>query len=144
MKAIYSIFKLSPARREDYLKVNELLERLENGKALDYFSDPKISPNDDRFTTILDKMGFPLHLATPEISLFICNEIEPFLTCFQAERALPVFLSEKLKELLTSIMGRFIRPAAFAANSSTRKMLKIDLKEEENLISSDNLQQHKL
>ena len=174
MKAIYSIFKLSPARREDYLKVNELLEShesksvaylfpkkfsdhrwLENGKALkraieshsyfkSYFSDPKISPKDDRFTTILDKMGFPLHLATPEISLFICNEIEPFLTCFQAERPLPVFLSEKLKELLTSIMGRFIRPAAFAANSSTLNMLKIDLKEEENLISSDNLQQHKL
>ena len=37
-------------------------------------------------------------------------------------------------------MGRFIRPAVFAANSSTRKMLKIDLKKEENFISSDNLQ----
>ena len=36
-------------------------------------------------------------------------------------------------------MGRFIRPAIFAAKSSTRKMLKIDLKKEENLISSDNL-----
>ena len=36
-------------------------------------------------------------------------------------------------------MGRFIRPAVFAANSSTWKMLKIDLKKEENLIFSDNL-----
>ena len=36
-------------------------------------------------------------------------------------------------------MGRFIRPAFFTAKSSTRKMLKIDLKKEENLISSDNL-----
>ena len=36
-------------------------------------------------------------------------------------------------------MGRFIRPAFFAAKSSTRKMLKTDLKKEENLISSDNL-----
>ena len=36
-------------------------------------------------------------------------------------------------------MGRLICPAAFAANSSTWKMLKIRLKKEENLISSDNL-----
>ena len=174
LKAIYSIFKLSPARREDHLKVNEILKShesesvvylfpqkfcgnrwLENGrKALKtaielysyferYFSylkeEKKIPPKDDRFTTILDKMGFPLHLATLEFSLFICYETEPFLTFFQTERPLAVFFYEKLKELLTSIMGRFIRPAFFVANSSTWKMLKIDLKKEENLISSDNL-----
>ena len=36
-------------------------------------------------------------------------------------------------------MGRFICTAVFAANSTTRKMLKINLKKEQNLISSDNL-----
>ena len=80
-----------------------------------------------------------MHLATHEFSLFICNEIEPFLTFFQGEQLLAVFLYETLKELLTLIMGRFIHPAVFAGNSSTWKMLKIDLKKEENLISSDNL-----
>ena len=30
LKAIFSIFQLSPARREDYLKVNELLETHES------------------------------------------------------------------------------------------------------------------
>ena len=84
-------------------------------------------------------MGFPLHLATLEFSLYICNEIEPFLTFFQAEWPLAVLLYERLKELLTSIMGRFICSAVFAANTSTRKMLKIDLKKEENLIPSNNL-----
>ena len=75
-----------------------------------YFSyqkeEKKIPPKDDRFTTIVDKMRFPLHLVTLEFSLFICNEIEPFLTFFRAEWPLAVFLYEKLKELLTSIMGR--------------------------------------
>ena len=61
------------------------------------------------------------------------------LTFLQGERPLPEFLYEKLKELLTLITGRFIHPAVFAANSSTWKMLKIDLKKEENLISSENL-----
>ena len=84
-------------------------------------------------------LGFPLHLATLEFFLFICNEKEPFLTFFQGERPLAIFLYEKLKELLLSIMGRFIRLAVFAVSSSTRKMLKIDLKKEEKLISSDNL-----
>ena len=117
MEATHSIFKISPSRKEDYLKVNELLESyeskcvaclfpqkfcghrwLENGKALKraieshsylkrYFSylkeEKKIPPKDDRFTTILDKMGFPLHLPILEFSLFICNEIEPFLTFFK-------------------------------------------------------------
>ena len=49
-------------------------------------------------------MGFPLHLATLEFFLSICNKIEPLLTFFQAERPLEVFLYEKLKELLTSII----------------------------------------
>ena len=108
-----------------------------------YFSylkvEKKIPPKDDHFTTILDKMGFPMHLATLEFSLFICNKIEPFLTFFQGGRPLAVFFYEKLKELLTLIMGRFVHPAVFAANSSTQKMLKIDFKKEENLISYDNL-----
>ena len=79
-------------------------------------------------------MALPLYLSTPEFSLFIRNEIKTFLTFFKAEQPLAVFLYEKLTELLALIMGKFIRPAVFAENSSTRKMQK-----EENLISSDNL-----
>ena len=85
-------------------------------------------------------MGFPLHLTTLEFSLFRYIEIEPSLNFFQAERPLALYLYENLKELLlTLIMGRFIHSAVFAANSSTMKMLEIDLKKEKNLISSGNL-----
>ena len=82
-------------------------------------------------------MGFPFHLATFEFSLITCNnEIEPFLIFFfQGERRLAVFFYEKLNKLLTQI----IRPAVFAANSSTRKILKIDLKKGGKLITSDTL-----
>ena len=92
----------------------------------------KIPPKENHFTTILDKIGFLLHLATLEFSLFLCYEIEPLFTFFQAEWLSTVFLYENFKELLTSIMGRIIRPAVFTANSSARKMSKIDLKKEEN------------
>ena len=60
-----------------------------------YFSylkeEKKTPPKDDRFTLILDKMGFPLHLATVEFSLFICNEIELFLTFFKENGHLQYF-----------------------------------------------------
>ena len=116
-KLLKLIFKLSPAQRGDYLKVNELLKShesksvaylfpqklcghrwIENGKALKrpielhsyfkrYFSylkqEKKIPHKDDPFSTLLDKMGFPLHLATLKFSLVICREVEPFLTFFK-------------------------------------------------------------
>ena len=40
LKAIYSLYKLSPARREDYLKVNELLES-HDSKSVAYFIPQK-------------------------------------------------------------------------------------------------------
>ena len=118
LKGIYSIFKFSPARREDYLKINEILVNhesksaaylfpqnffghrwLENGKTLNtaidlhcYFKrylflvskrGEKVPPKDECLATILDKMVFPLHLATLQFSLFMCNEIELFLTFFK-------------------------------------------------------------
>ena len=71
---------------------------LENGEALkrgielhSYFllfylkEDP---PKDDRLKTILDKIGFPLHAGTLGFTLFICNEIEPFLTFFSSRMAI--------------------------------------------------------
>ena len=87
------------------------LRWLENGKVLkrviephsyfkryfSYLKEKKKIPSKDRFTTILDKMGFPLHLATRELSVILCSEIELFLTFFQEEQPLAVFLYEKWK-----------------------------------------------
>ena len=98
---------------------------LENGAALKraieinqnlkvYFNDLKekknIPTNDDHFTTTIDKLGSPMHLAALHFSLCISNEIEPYLVLFQAERPFAVILLGKLKELLVSLMERFVKP----------------------------------
>ena len=98
---------------------------LENGAALKraieinqnlkvYFKDLKekknIPTNDDRFTTAIEKLGSPMHLAALHISLCISNEIESYLVLFQVQRPLAVLLFEKLKELLASVMERFVNP----------------------------------
>ena len=107
-----------------------------------YFKDlkekKKIPTNDDRFTTAINKLGSPRHLAALHFLLFISNEIEPYLVLFQAERPLAVFLFEKLKELLVSLMERFVNPEVLAKKDSVGKMLLLDLTDVNNLRAVEN------
>ena len=107
-----------------------------------YFNDLKenknIPTNDDRFTTAIDKLGSPMQLAALHFSLCISNEIEPYLVLFQAERPLAVFLFEKLKELLVSLMERFVKPEVFAKKDTVGKMLRPDLTNGNNLRAVEN------
>ena len=41
-----------------------------------------IPTNDDRFTTAIDKLGSPMRLVALHFSLYISNEIEPYLVLF--------------------------------------------------------------
>ena len=117
-KNIFSIFKQSPARREDYLEANNLLDShedkdvgylfperfcghrwLENGKVIkraisvlpylkqnfNFLIEEKNVPKDDRFELVKDKQAHRFLAAELEFSLYILNEIEPFLIFFQAE-----------------------------------------------------------
>ena len=105
-----------------------------------YFSflkgEKKIPLKDKMF----DEMSFPFHIATLDFALLICNKIEPFLTFFFfKQNGHWQYFCMKVKRITNLDDGKTIRSAVFPANSSTCKMSKIDLKKEENLISSDNL-----
>ena len=108
-----------------------------------HFKDLKekknIPTNDDRFTTAVDKLGSPMHLAALHFSLCISNEIEPYLVLFQAERPLALFLFEKLKELLVSLMGRFVKPEVLAKKDAVGKVLRLDLTDVNNLRAVENV-----
>ena len=99
----------------------------------------KIPTNDDRFTTTIDKLGSPMHLAALHFLLCISNEIEPYLVLFQAERPLAVFLFEKLKELIVSPMERFVKPEVLAKKDIVGKMLWLDLTDVNNLRAVENV-----
>ena len=92
-----------------------------------------IPTNDDCFTTAIDKLGSPMHLAALHFSLCISSDIEPYLVLFQAEHPLAVFLFEKLKELLVSPMERFVKPEVLAKKYTVGKMLRLDLTDVNNL-----------
>ena len=173
-KDIYSIFKISSAKREDYLVANGHLDDhegketnylfpqkfcghrwLENGPVikraisilpllkqyLKYLQEKNKFPKknkDERFHRIRDKQGNRLLLAEVEFSLFINNQIEPFLTFFQAERPLAVFLFGRLKKLLSSLLDKFVKPALLDG-STVKEMLKIDLEKVDNLLPLDKI-----
>ena len=113
---------------------------LENGKSIDRFLDvmSKLSvflekskdrknfdKKDERFPLLLKNTSsklFPIYL---EFSNCICRDIEPFLTLFQAERPLAVFLYAKLTEILTSFLERIVKPQVLEKNKSAFKLLKL-------------------
>ena len=126
---------------------------LENGAALKraieinqnlkvYFKDLKekknIPTNDDRFTTSIDKLASPMHLAALHFSLCILNKIEPYLVLFEFERPLAVFLFEKLKELLVTLMERIVKPEVLAKKDTVGKILRLDLTDVNNLRAVEN------
>lgn len=63
------------------------------------------------------------------------RDIEPILALFEAERQLVMFLYAKLRELILSLMKRFVKSDVLDANGSTCKLIKT----EENLIPLDSI-----
>ena len=113
---------------------------LENGKCIDRFLDvlSKLSVflekskdrknfdrKDERYPLLLKNTSsklFPIYL---EFSNTICRDIEPFMTLFQAERPLAVFLYAKMLEILTSFLERVVKPQVLGKNKSAYKLLKL-------------------
>ena len=78
-------------------------------------------------------------LPSLEFTKCIINDIEPFLTIFQTERPLAIFVYEKMKELVVAPMTRFIRPEILETHSSVKNLMKIDLTEKGNLLPSESV-----
>ena len=106
---------------------------LENGKAITRFLEiidklatfmtnlkqsKSFPKNDERFPLLLCNTKSKIFPAYCEFSLSICRDIEPFLALFQAERPLAMFLYQKLRELILSLMERFVKSDVLNANGS--------------------------
>ena len=127
---------------------------LENGKVLARFlkvSDKlaiflvkskerkKFPAKDERILLLLQSTNSKIFPVYCEFSLSICRDIEPFLILFQTERPVAVFLFQKLKELIVSLMERFVKPDVLQANCSGYKLLKLDLTKEDNFLPIESI-----
>ena len=80
---------------------------------------------DERFPLLLKNTASPLFTAYCEFSNAICRDIEPYMTLFQAERPLAVFMYQKLVELLMSLLERAVKPQILNRNKSGFKLQKL-------------------
>ena len=165
LKAFYTFFKMSPARRADYLEINGLADShagkkmghlfpkkycghrwLENVSVMSriiqifpnlkkFVAEFKSPPETKTFETIKSALCDPMFLPMLEFSRSLAMELEQFLTVFQAEKPLSVFIYEKLKEVLYDLHTRIIKPGVLDENSTVVKLLSLDLSKEENLLS---------
>ncbi len=71
-----------------------------------------------------------------EFFVYIAGLVEPFLTKFQSDEPLVVYLGEELMSLLTDLMELFIQPDVLAENSSAYKLANLDVADKKNQLSS--------
>ena len=105
-------------------KVKEISDHLQ-AYVEDLASKKKLPKNYDRFERIKSFSGNPTGPAVLEFNLSVMKEIEPFLELFQAERPLVVFLYEKVKIIILSLMQRFVRPEV-VESTVVRNLIKWD------------------
>ena len=127
---------------------------LENGKAITLFMEIKEKvakyltllkerknwpAKDDRFPLLLKNTKSKIFPAYSEFSQSVCRDIEPFLKLFQAEKPLAVFLYSRLRELIRSLLERFVQPHVLESNASSCKLINLDLKNQENLLPIESI-----
>ena len=94
------------------------------------------SKDDNRFNRIKRFLFLKTTEAILNFSLTILN-VEPFLSLFQAERPLSVFLYEKLKCIVTLLLERVCRPEVL--KQTVRKLLCLDLGKDSNLLPESSV-----
>jgi len=158
LKALYSLFHNTPARRADFTALTKSTVFAEKFCQCRWVENATVAhraieilPNVAKYMkeygrslpkylsadtgTVQKALEDPLTL--PKLAFFECiaNDIEPFLTRFQSSAPLIPFLAEECEILLRALMKRFVSKDTLNKATSTIKLLKMDLKNTENLIS---------
>lgn len=159
LKSLYYLFKDSPARREDYLKVasdsrlplkfvsHRWLENIPVCErvlaiwddvvkyvgAVEKKSLPK--PECRSFQVVQQATNHALFVAKLQFFKAVALHLQPFLVCYQTDAPMVPFLSEDLCEIIRALMMRFVKSDVLSASSSAEKLVKIDVEKKENHVT---------
>ena len=82
------------------------------------------SPWDTKiFQTVKEAPGNPMFPMILEFSRSLAMELQPFMSIFQADRPLSVFLYEELKDVLHGLYQRIVKPKVLEANTTVVMMM---------------------
>jgi hypothetical protein len=147
LRAMYSLFKDSPARRADYIAITGSMKFpkkfcqvrwVENvgvaARALEvidgvkkYVQQTKNLPKTTTCTNVKELCSDPL--AVPKIAFFasVAALLEPFLKRFQTAAPMACFLYDDIANVLRSVLLRFVKRAVIDLAKSTNDLMKIDV-----------------
>ena len=70
---------------------------------------PKKAPQTASYATIKEACEDPLTVTKLKFFISVAKQLQPFLLKFQTDAPMAPFLGQSLKDLLLTLMGRFIK-----------------------------------
>jgi hypothetical protein len=150
LRAMYGLFKDSPARRADYNNrqhdvSKEILSSALGGKcdvaerALQvlchvkkYVQEAKKLPNTVTCTNVKELCADKLAIAKISFFASIGAVFEPFLKRYQTPAPMAPFLYDDIGHLLRSVMTRFVKKSLMKEADTVAKLVKIDVSVKDN------------
>ena len=117
------------------MKCRQSCKKKKKKKKKKKIAEYKLPRDTKTFQTVKEAFGNPMFPIIQELSRSLAMELQSFLSIFQADRPLSVFLCEKLKDTLYGLYQRIVKPKVLEANTTVVKMMSLDLSKGENLLS---------
>ena len=87
---------------------------------------PKKAPQTASYATIKEACEDPLTVTKLEFFISVAKQLQPFLLKFQTDAPMAPFLGQSLKDLLLTLIGRFIKKDVLEQADSYPKLAAID------------------
>ena len=150
MRSLWQLFHDTPAWREDFVKLTwstvfplkfcphrwvedvVVAERAHQmwpniKKYVSSFrATPKKAPQTASYATIKEACEDPLTVTKLKFFISVAKQLQPFLLKFQTDAPMAPFLGQSLKDLLLTLMGRFIKKDVLEQTDLYPKLAAID------------------
>lgn len=164
LRALWQIFKDSPARRSDFSTVNKsglmplkfcstrwVEDVVVSERAVDiwpfiikfvelYKDKPRSETASKSFQLIKEACKDNLVVAKLNFFSFVGKQVQPYLKCYQTDEPLIPFQAEDVLKLLYSLMSLFVKKDILDKSTTDLTLSSIDLNTQENLLFSDKIE----
>lgn len=161
LSSLWFLFKDSPARRQDFKNVTgtdtfplkfcptrwvedipvvkraimiwpEVIKYIDSQKKLPVYKQPSCRS----FKIVMEACDDKLIIAKLDFFVSVAQVLKPFLEKFQTDSPMVPFLGAALKDILSSILGRFVKADILKKADKSAKLAKIDPCDKKNHVSS--------
>ena len=126
MQSLWQLFHDTPAWREDFVKLTVFLLKFCPHRWVEDVATPNKAPQTASYATIKEACEDPLTVTKLKFFISVAKQLQPFLLKFQTDAPMAPFLGQSLKDLLLTLMGRFIKKDVLEQADLYPKLAAID------------------